>query len=204
MTKQNSARYQPNHASMNSHRSYFPARHLFSCLLATCLGLLACPAHSAEKPLNIVLLLADDWRFDTLGVAGNPIVKTPNIDKLAADGVRFTEACVTTPICGVSRSSILSGQWMSRHGNRAFHSMKTPWAQSYPGLLRAHGYHVGHVGKWHSGKFPAKEFDFGRAYSGKHWIKRPDGSRVQSLRARPHTGGLRRLGMSPEAFNAAA
>jgi arylsulfatase A-like enzyme len=163
---------------MNSYRSYFQGRHLVSCLLATCLGFLACPALSAEKHLNIVLLLADDWRFDTLGVAGNPVVKTPHLDKLAAEGVRFTEACVTTPICGVSRSSILSGQWMSRHGNRAFQSMKTPWSQSYPGVLRANGYHVGHVGKWHSGKFPAKEFDFGRAYSGKHWIKRPDGNRV--------------------------
>lgn len=145
--------------------------------IALCLCLCPLAAHAAEKP-NILVLLADDWRFDTLGVAGNPVVKTPNLDKLAAKGMRFTEACVTTPICGVSRSSILSGQWMSRHGNRAFQSMKTPWSESYPGQLREHGYYVGHIGKWHSGKFPQKEFDFGRAYSGKHWIKRPDGSRV--------------------------
>jgi len=110
------------------------------------------------------------------------VVKTPHLDKLAEGGFRFTRACVTTAICGVSRSSMLSGQWMSRHGNRAFAAMKTPWAQSYPGLLRKHGYHVGHVGKWHSGPFPAEEFDFGRAYSGTHWMKREDGSKVHVTR----------------------
>lgn len=149
---------------------------------AALLMLAASLGQAADKPMNIVFLLADDWRFDTLGVAGNPVVKTPNLDKLAADGLRFNHACVTTSICGVSRSSLLSGQWMSRHGNRAFKAMDTPWAESYPGLLRKNGYFTGHVGKWHSGPFPAKEFDFGRAYSGKHWIKRDDGSRVHVTR----------------------
>jgi arylsulfatase len=133
---------------------------------------------AAEAPYNFVFLLADDWRFDTLGVAGNPVVKTPHLDQLAADGFRFTHARVTTSICGVSRSSLLSGQWMSRHGNEGFAAMKTSWSESYPGLLRKNGYHVGHVGKWHSGPFPAKEFDFGRSYNGRHWMKRDDGSKV--------------------------
>lgn len=136
------------------------------------------PLLAADAPYNFVFLLADDWRFDTLGVAGNPIVKTPHLDQLAADGFRFTHACVTTSICGVSRSSLLSGQWMSRHGNKGFAAMKTPWAESYPGLLRQNGYHVGHVGKWHSGAFPEKEFNFSQSYNGKHWMKREDGSKV--------------------------
>ena len=135
-------------------------------------------APAAEKPMNILVLLADDWRFDTLGVAGNPVVKTPILDALAGQGVRFTHGCVTTPICGVSRASLLTGQWMSRHGNHAFDMFKTPWAETYPGLLRAHEYYVGHVGKWHNGKFPAEQFDFGRAYSGKHWMKEKDGTKI--------------------------
>lgn len=148
---------------------------LFILLLAT----VAPPcAFAADKPLNILILYADDWRFDTLGCAGNPVVKTPNLDKLAGEGVRFTQACVTTAICGVSRASLFTGQWMSRHGNPAFAAFKTPWAQTYPGLLRANGYYVGHVGKWHNGKFPAEQFDFGRAYSGTHWIKQPDGTKI--------------------------
>ena len=136
------------------------------------------PPTVAERPLNILVLFADDWRHDSLGVAGNPIVQTPRLDQLAHDGVRFTRACVTTAICGVSRATLLTGQWMSRHGNRAFSAFKTPWAETYPGLLRDHGYYVGHVGKWHNGEFPAENFDFGRSYSGTHWIDEPDGSCV--------------------------
>ncbi len=133
---------------------------------------------SSAKPMNIVVLYADDWRHDTLGVAGNPVVKTPVLDRLAGEGVRFTHNCVTTAICGVSRASLMTGQWMSRHGNPAFAMFKTPWSETYPGLLRKNHYYVGHIGKWHNGKFPAAEYDFGRAYSGTHWIKQPDGTKI--------------------------
>ena len=95
---------------------------------------------------NILILYADDWRHDTLGVAGNPIVKTPHLDQLAKEGVRFRRAYVTTSICGVSRATLFTGQWMSRHGNPTFEMFKTPWAETYPGLLRANGYWVGHIG----------------------------------------------------------
>ncbi|MDQ8188977.1 sulfatase [Roseibacillus persicicus] len=145
-----------------------------SLLAFTTTGLLAAPD---DKPMNVVILYADDWRHDTLGVAGNPVVKTPHIDKLASTGVRFTENCVTTAICGVSRASLFTGQWMSRHGCRDFKAFKTPFAETYPGLLRANGYHVGHVGKWHNGKIPKKEYDFARDYSGRHWYE-IDGEKI--------------------------
>lgn len=131
-----------------------------------------------STPMNILVLYADDWRHDTLGVAGNPVVKTPTLDGLAQGGMRFTHNCVTTSICGISRASLFTGQWMSRHGNRSFKPWKTDWAETYPGLLRENGYHVGHVGKWHNGKFPAKNFDFGRAYHGRHWIEEKDGTKI--------------------------
>lgn len=130
-----------------------------------------------EKP-NVVILYADDWRFDTLGCVGHPVVKTPHLDALARDGVHFTHNCVTTSICGVSRASLFTGQWMSRHGNIAFQAFKTPWHETYPGLLRDNGYWVGHVGKWHNGKFPAEKYDFGTAYSGVHWMKGADGGKI--------------------------
>lgn len=155
---------------------------LLPCLFLL-LPMAACPA--AEAPAvrrNVVLLFADDWRHDTLGCAGNPIVRTPNLDRLAAEGVRFTRNCVTTSICGVSRASVLTGQWMSRHGNEAFREFKTPWADTYAGRLRSAGYHVGHVGKWHNGKFPAEEFDFARSYAGTHWMKQPGGGRIHVTR----------------------
>ncbi len=134
----------------------------------------------AAEPLNVVVLYGDDWRHDSLGSAGNPVVQTPHLDELARGGLRFTRNYVTTSICGVSRATLLTGQWMARHGNPAFEMFKTPWAETYPGLLRAKGYWVGHVGKWHNGKFPEANYDFGtgRITPMRHWLKQPDGSEI--------------------------
>lgn len=146
-----------------------------------CAGGRARSASAADAgPLNIVLLYADDWRHDTLGCAGNPVVQTPRLDALARDGVRFTHNSVTTAICGVSRATMLTGQWMSRHGNRAFDMFRTPWSDTFPAQLRAHGYWVGHIGKWHNGRFPAAEYDSPASAlaNGTHWITQPDGSRI--------------------------
>ena len=126
------------------------------------------------KPKNVLVLYADDWRHDTLSVAGNPVVKTPVLDDLSKRSVRFTHNCVTTSICCVSRASLFTGQWMSAHGCEGFKPFKTDWNKTYPGVLRDAGYHVGHVGKWHNGKFPAEHFDFGRAYHGRHWYPQDD------------------------------
>lgn len=156
------------------------------------LGLLALPclagvdpaAAVVPRPLNVVLLYADDWRHDTLGVAGNPVVRTPHLDRLAREGLRFTNSFVTTSICGVSRATLLTGQWMSRHGNLAFEMFRTPWAETYPGRLRAAGYHVGHVGKWHNGEFPSENYDFGagRITPMRHWLQQPEGPPVHVTR----------------------
>jgi len=154
---------------------------LFPSTLVLCafLSLLSGGTSAAEaEPLNVLVLYADDWRHDTLGCAGNPVVKTPHLDRLAGEGVRFTRNCVTTSICGVSRATLFTGQWMSRHGNQGFQEFATPWAETYPGLLRAKGYFTGHVGKWHNGRFPSEQFDFGRSCGGVHWLKQPDGTRM--------------------------
>ena len=78
-----------------------------------------------KKPLNIVLFYADDWSFRTLGAMERALnntnykvprfVKTPNIDKMAENGVLFTHNCVTTSICMVSRASLYTGQYASVH-----------------------------------------------------------------------------------------
>jgi len=159
---------------------------LFVFLAATGALQVACATTedaAAEKPLNILVLYADDWRHDTLGAAGNPIVKTPNLDTLAETGVRFVNNYVTTSICGVSRASLYTGQWMSRHGCRAFGMWETPWEETYLGMLRQNGYYLGHVGKWHNGPFPSERFDFGRAYSTYHWHHR-QGKRHQHVTER--------------------
>ena len=87
-----------------------------------------------KKKPNIIFLLTDDQRADTMSCAGNPIIKTPNMDAIANNGVRFTNTFVTTSICASSRASIFSGQWTSRHGITGFGTHFTPdaLAQTYP------------------------------------------------------------------------
>ena len=108
----------------------------------------AAAAGGEERP-NILFVLTDDQRFDTMGCAGNPVIKTPNLDRLARDGVRFDRAFVTTPICAASRASILTGTFERTH---TYTFTKPPLARpfidlSYPVLLRQAGYRTGFVGK---------------------------------------------------------
>jgi len=120
---------------------------------------------------NIIFLLTDDQRADAMGCAGNPIIHTPNLDALAADGVRFTNAFVTTSICASSRASILSGQWVRRHGISDFATSFSDeaLARTYPLLLKDAGYRTGFVGKYGVGRgrdFPGDEYDFWRGCPG--------------------------------------
>jgi arylsulfatase A-like enzyme len=101
------------------------------------------------KP-NIIFLLADDQRNDTLGCAGHPIIKTPVIDRLAAEGVRFRNTFVTTAICAASRASIFTGLHEQTHG---YNFGKPPVSAehmqaSYPMLMRQAGYRTGFIGKY--------------------------------------------------------
>jgi arylsulfatase len=124
------------------------------------------------RPMNVVVLVIDDVRWDSIGAAGNRIVRTPRLDALASEGVRFTQARVTTSICMTSRASLLTGQYMSRHGIDRFGKPLTSeaFARTYPGLLRGAGYWTGYVGKYDVGAPRPADFDFLRAYHGRHWL----------------------------------
>lgn len=151
------------------------------CLCGAFLLLLARPrADDPPQALNAVLLIVDDIRWDSLGAAGHPVVRTPHLDQLAAEGVRFEQARVTTSICMVSRATLLTGQYMSRHGVTQFDHALTPaaFSQTFHGRLRQAGYWSGHVGKYHVGAPRRDDYDVLRAYHGRHWITRDDGRRV--------------------------
>ncbi len=102
-----------------------------------------------DRP-NLIFLLSDDHRWDSLGCAGHPILKTPNIDRLAKEGVRFKNMFVTTSICAASRASILTGLYERTHR----YTFRTPPIgrsfsdNSYPALLRKAGYRTGFIGKF--------------------------------------------------------
>ncbi|MGB5821112.1 MAG: sulfatase [Saonia sp.] len=122
------------------------------------------PPLKEEKP-NIIFLLTDDQRWDALGAMGNTIVKTPHLDQMAKNGLLFNNAYVTTSICCVSRASILSGQYESRHGINDFGTSFKPdvLEGTYPLLLKKEGYRIGFIGKYGVGdpeNQPRKEFDF--------------------------------------------
>jgi arylsulfatase A-like enzyme len=124
---------------------------------------------AAEKPPNIVLILADDLRYDTLGCTGNRILQTPHIDRLAAQGTVFRNSFCTTAICPVSRASIITGQYERRHKIADFSTPLSKHAldHTFPLLLHAHGYRTGFVGKWGLGDpLPADQYDFFRGFSG--------------------------------------
>jgi arylsulfatase A-like enzyme len=126
-------------------------------------------AAEADRP-NIIFLLADDQRWDTLGAMGNEIIQTPNVDRLAAQGVIFDNCFVTTSICMTNRACFLSGQYAARHGIWDFRTnfTESQLAETYPGVLKKAGYHTGFIGKWGVGKPPKELFDFNRGWPGQN------------------------------------
>ena len=103
-------------------------------------------------PPNVVLILADDLGYGDLGSFGHPLIKTPNLDRMAAEGIRFTSFYVPVPICAPSRAGLMTGRWPYRTG--------IPWNPpnrlnddeiTIADALRGRGYATGMVGKWHLG-----------------------------------------------------
>lgn len=133
-----------------------------------------------ERAPNFVIFVTDDQRWDALGVAGNKIIRTPNIDAIARQGLIFSRAYVTTSICPTSRTSILTGQYARRHGIWDFKQKISDelFAQTYPTVLRSAGYFTGFVGKYGVGpSYPDDKFDFIRSFNGqgKYELRTPGG-----------------------------
>lgn len=143
-------------------------------LLAT-----AAVAHAAPAKPNLVFILTDNQGAWTLGCYGNPDIRTPHIDKLAAEGIRFTRALSSNPVCSPTRATFLTGLIPSQHGVHSFLDPKFMMGpQAYNTLaeftslgevLRDAGYVCGLSGKWHLGAnlTPSEGFSF--------WVAKPDG-----------------------------
>jgi len=119
------------------------------CLLAL---FMAGPVSLAADRPNVLVIITDDMRWDCLSCAGHPYLKTPHLDRLAREGVRFKNAFCTTSLCSPSRACILSGQYAHRHrvtNNFTEYPTDLP---SYPRQLQQTGYKTAYIGKWHMGE----------------------------------------------------
>ena len=163
--------------------------------LLACLSVLA-PATMAAPPPNVVFVLVDDLGYADLGCYGGDAFETPRIDKLASEGVRFTDFYAACPVCSPTRASIQSGQYQARlrltdfiPGHwKPFAPLKVPFNAGHlplaietpAELLAAADYRSGYFGKWHLGneqqRYPdAQGYDVSKVYGG-HWST-PDGKR---------------------------
>jgi arylsulfatase A-like enzyme len=168
---------------------------LFVSLLALLLALQATGAPAPVKP-NIVFIMADDLGWRDLGCFGSRFHQTPNLDRLAARGVKFTQAYAANPLCSPTRSSVLTGLWPARTGITApvchlpqvvlekglvqgnpnmpvlvassVTRLKTDYV-TLPKMLREAGYHTGHFGKWHLGAEPYSPLQHGFEVDWPHW-----------------------------------
>lgn len=158
--------------------------------VAALAALLSCaPAteESAAAPPNIILLLVDDMGYADVGVYGNTYHLTPNIDCLAADGMRFTDAYAAAPNCSPTRGSIMTGRWPARNGvtqylpGNVLPHAKLLQAELPIGLplsetilaepLSQAGYATASIGKWHlgGGRYAPDKRGFDLNFAGGHW-----------------------------------
>ncbi len=110
----------------------------------------------AQRP-NIVFIIGDDVGCYDLGCYGNQGIQTPNIDRMAAEGMTFGNAYLTTSSCSPSRVSILTGRYPHNTGAAELHSPLPANQLFFPELLRKAGYYTAQAGKWHFGSLPGKE-----------------------------------------------
>lgn len=121
-------------------------------VLATAFLSAASPPYALSaqgRPPNIVFILSDNQRWDFMGCAGHPFVQTPHLDRLAREGVLFSNAFVTTSLCSPSRAGFLTGQLARTHGVR---DNLTAWSDrnvTFLELLKEGGYDCAFIGKWH-------------------------------------------------------
>jgi arylsulfatase len=108
---------------------------------------------------NVILIIGDDISVDDFGCYGHPNIRTPNVDKLAAAGMRFTNAYLTTSQCSPTRCSVITGRYPHNTGAPELHTGLPKGQVMFPALLKRAGYYTAAAGKWHMGSCAKGAFD---------------------------------------------
>lgn len=116
------------------------------------------------KKMNVLFIIADQHRADHMSCAGNPVLKTPNLDKLASEGVHFTSTYCANPICSPNRASLLTGLYPNMHGLRSNGINLPENVPTIPEILSNNGYHTHAVGKMHLQWWAQKLEESARSY----------------------------------------
>ena len=138
------------------------------------------PRIENAKPRNIIFILTDDHRYDAMGFAGHPFLKTPHMDALAKGGVYLPNAFVTTSLCSPSRASILTGRYMHNHRVVDNNNLAPEGTIFFPQYLQNNGYETAYIGKWHMGGAsddPRPGFDRWVSFRGQGSYESPEGAR---------------------------
>src|SRR4051812_36558154 len=106
---------------------------------------------AAKRPPNVIVFFTDQQRWDSLGVYGNPMGITPNLDKMAAEGTRFEYAFTPQPVCAPARSSMQTGKYPSTTGVVRNTMVLKDDEVTIPMIFAKRGYETGYIGKWHLG-----------------------------------------------------
>lgn len=125
--------------------------------LAVAMGCL--PRSPADERPNVVFIIGDDIGWNDIGCYGNSAVRTPNIDALAAEGIRFGNVFLTASSCSPSRCSIIAGRYPHNTGAAELHTPLPADQIPFPLLLKESGYYCAQGGKWHMGEAPRRAFD---------------------------------------------
>lgn len=129
------------------------------CLLTVLVGVSSHHAAAEGRP-NFIVFIADDMAWDDCGAYGHPHIKTPHLDQLAADGLRFDNAYLTCSSCSPSRASLMTGRYP--HSTGGAHQLHNPLPADqviFPERLREAGYYTASAGKWHLGDATIPKFD---------------------------------------------
>ena len=153
------------------------ARYLLGATIA--LSTLLTTASAAERP-NFVVFIADDMAWDDCGAYGHAKIRTPSMDRLADQGLRFDNAFLTCSSCSPSRCSILTGRYPHATGAEELHRPLPADQTTFLDVLREGGYYTASIGKWHLGEDAKRRVD--RLEEG---VKRLDEKVLSTLRERP-------------------